>query len=115
MEGDRHVYKQARRHEALKTGFKPRRPADGDPSDDSRGSRNIIRSRGTRPIIALPNFSHFVARTMWRRRGVFPLCSRAHRPQRRELCNVFSCPWIPPETFYKLLEIERPRFRHDGL
>jgi hypothetical protein len=30
------------------------------------------------------NFSHFVARQIWRRRGVSPLCGRAHRLQRRE-------------------------------
>jgi len=30
------------------------------------------------------NFSRFVARQIWRRRGVSPLCGRAHRLQRRE-------------------------------
>jgi hypothetical protein len=30
------------------------------------------------------NLSHFVARKIWRRRGVSPLCGRAHRLQRRE-------------------------------
>jgi len=30
------------------------------------------------------------------------------------LFEAFSCPWTPPATFYKLLEIERATFAHDG-
>ena len=33
--------------------------------------------------IVTRNFSHFVARPIWRERGVSPRCSRAHRLQRR--------------------------------
>ena len=29
------------------------------------------------------------------------------------LFEAFSCPWTPPLAFYKLLEIERPRFTPD--
>jgi hypothetical protein len=31
------------------------------------------------------------------------------------LLDAFSCPWTPPSTFYKLLEIERPDQSHTPL
>jgi hypothetical protein len=53
------------------------------------------------------SFSHFVARQIWRRRGVSPRRCRAHRLQRRVPLRGLQCPWTLSSTFYKLLQIER--------
>src|SRR5919204_5937290 len=47
------------------------------------------------------NLSQFVARIIWRRRGVSPLCGRAHRLQRRELLR---CLLVPMDTTFDLLQ-----------
>ena len=44
---------------------------------------------------------------------------RAHRCKDASLFEAFSCPWTPPSTYYKLLEIERSghlrvRRRHEA-
>jgi hypothetical protein len=47
------------------------------------------------------NLSHFVARKIWRRRGVSPLCGRAHRLQRRE---PLQCLLVPMDITIDLLQ-----------
>jgi len=41
------------------------------------------------------NFSHFVARQIWRRRGASPLGGRAHHLQRREPLQGLLMPMAP--------------------
>src|SRR5262249_31277138 len=48
--------------------------------------------------------AYFVARHIWRRRGVCPLRCRAHRLQRRGPLRSFSCRWPPSSTCDTLQE-----------
>src|SRR5712691_5699771 len=54
----------------------------------------------------LLNLSHVVARKIWRRRGVSPLCGRAHRLQRRK---PLRCLLVPMDTTFDLLQTGRLR------
>jgi len=47
------------------------------------------------------NLSRFVARQIWRRRGISPLRGRAHRLQRRELLRGL---FVPMDTTCDLLQ-----------
>ena len=44
--------------------------------------------------------SHFVTRTIWRRRGVSPLCGRTHRVQKDESLHYLLVPMDPPVDFF---------------
>ena len=57
--------------------------------------------RPERQLDGTLNFSHFVARQIWRRRGLSPLCGRAHRLQRRE---PLQCLLVPMDTTFDLLQ-----------
>jgi hypothetical protein len=50
------------------------------------------------------NFSHFVARTIWRRRGISPRRGKAHRLQRR---GSLRCVLVPMATPFDLLQTAR--------
>ena len=52
-------------------------------------------------LLAPLNLSHFVARQIWRRRGVAPLRCRTHRLQRRE---PPQCLLVPMDTIFDLLQ-----------
>ena len=57
--------------------------------------------RDDRGKIVSLNLSHFVARQIWWRCGVSPLCGRAHRQQRRK---PLRGPLVPMDTTCDLLQ-----------